>query len=360
MPQYKDEATGTWYVKCYYINYIGEKKQKFKRGFKRQKDAKEWERNFLENFQKDLDMSFPAFVNIYLEDISTRYKLSTLKSKENIIKTKILPYFNNFKISQIKATDVRRWQNQMLNYENEKGIPYSQTYLRSMHKQLSAIFNYGIKYYDLKENPCLKAGSIGEKNADEMLFWTKEEFETFITYTKDRIETYTSFEILYYTGIRVGELLSLTPSDIDLENYTLSISKSLQRYNKKDIITTPKTKKSNRIINIPTFLCNEIQTYMCHIYGLSNTDRLFPFTSRFLLREMDKYCRISGVKRIRIHDLRHSHASLLIELGFSPLLIAERLGHDKVETTINIYSHLYPNKQNEVVEKLDSLRIVSN
>ncbi len=91
---------------------------------------------------------------------------------------------------------------------------------------------------------------------------------------------------------------------------------------------------------------------MC--YGLDPNDRLFPYTMHFLHHEMEQGCKKSGVKKIRIHDLRHSHASLLVEMGFSPLLIAERLGHEHVQTTMDTYSHLYPNKQTEVAQRLDT------
>lgn len=92
---------------------------------------------------------------------------------------------------------------------------------------------------------------------------------------------------------------------------------------------------------------------MC--YGLAPNDRLFPYTMHFLHHEMKRGCKKSGVKKIRIHDLRHSHASLLVEMGFSPLLVAERLGHEHVQTTMDTYSHLYSNKQKEVAQRLDTL-----
>ena len=108
-------------------------------------------------------------------------------------------------------------------------------------------------------------------------------------------------------------------------------------------------------IPIPDGLCTCLQEYMSHCYGLQNDDRLFPYTKSFLYHEMEYGCKASGVKRIRVHDIRHSHASLLVEMGFSPLLIAERLGHEKVQTTMDTYSHLYPNKQVEVARQLDGI-----
>ena len=250
---------------------------------------------------------------------------------------------------------MRQWQNALTSYRDENGKPYAQTYLKCINNQLTAIFNYAVKYYGLKENPCHKAGSMGKKKADEMLFWTKDEFQTFIESMKDRPASYTVFMTMYYTGIREGELLALTPSDIDFEKKTLTVNKSYQRLGKEDIITTPKTPKSIRTIPIPDGLCNCLQEYMSHCYGLQKDDRLFPYTKSFLYHEMEYGCKASGVKRIRVHDIRHSHASLLVEMGFSPLLIAERLGHEKVQTTMDTYSHLYPNKQVEVARQLDGI-----
>jgi integrase len=280
---------------------------------------------------------------------------ATVANKRFLIDLKITPFFGKMPLNEIKATDIRRWQNQLTGYRDEKGEPYSQTYLKTIQNQLTAIFNYAVKYYSLKENPCHKAGSMGKKNADEMLFWTKEEFGRFIEAVMDKPASFAIYMTLYYTGMREGELLALTPADIDLDKMTIRINKSYQRLNGQDVISTPKTPKSNRIITIPTKLGDCLKDYMGQCYDLQPTDRLFPYTKYFLTHEMERGCKISGVKRIRVHDTRHSHASLLVEMGFSPLLIAERLGHERVETTMEIYSHLYPNKQTEVANRLDDL-----
>lgn len=155
--------------------------------------------------------------------------------------------------------------------------------------------------------------------------------------------------------MRIGELLALTWKDIDMDNNTISISKSYQRINREDVITKPKTPKSNRTIVIFNHLAEIIREYKSHIYKPHANDRVFQCTKHFFEHEIKRICAKSEVKKIRIHDIRHSHASLLIELGFSPLLIAERLGHENIETTLNTYSHLYPNKQVELAEKLQIL-----
>ena len=144
-------------------------------------------------------------------------------------------------------------------------------------------------------------------------------------------------------------------NDFDFDNKTVSINKNYARIKDKDVILPPKTPKSKRLITIPTFLCDIVQEYVQKLCDYDPRYRLFHISRYYLKCEMIRGCNASGVKRIRIHDLRHSHASLLIEMGFSPLLIAERLGHEKVETTLQTYSHLYPNKHSEVSDKLQEL-----
>ena len=144
----------------------------------------------------------------------------------------------------------------------------------------------------------------------------------------------------------------MTRKDIDLEKKTLTVNKSYQRLNGKDYITSPKSEKSNRTIDLPDFLSRELEDYFAMIYGCSEDTRLFPVSKSYLHHEMDRGCKESGVKRIRVHDLRHSHVAHLIELGFSPVEIADRLGHEGIAVTYN-YAHLYPSKQKELAEKLN-------
>lgn len=355
MPVYKDEKRDTWYCKFYYTDWQGLKKCKMKRGFSRQKDAKEFERTYLDRIQANPQMTVQSLVDLYLEDMKNRLRMSTMANKRQLIETKVLPYFKNMALNNIKSTTIRQWQNEII----KQG--FSETYIKSINNQLCAIFNYAVKYYGLLENPCHKAGSIGRKHAKEMQFWTKDEYIDFSNSISDKPQAHIAFQILYWCGLRLGELLALTKEDIDFEIKTININKSYQRIGKEDIITEPKTPKSNRVIAMPDFLCQELKIYMNQIYSLEKGTRIFQITKHFLHHEMTRGSKKGGIKRIRVHDIRHSHASLLIELSFSPLLIAERLGHENIETTLNTYSHLYPHKQAEVAQKLDSLGVsVSN
>ena len=355
MPVYYDENTKTWFCKFYYTDYTGTKKQKKKRGFKLQRDAKEWERNFLETKQTDPTMTFENFVKIYFEDIKPRIRKHTYDQKQYVINLKLIPYFGKLPLSEITPACIRKWQNELIEYRDENDKPYSETYLKTINNQLSAIMNYAVKFYGLKENPCRKAGSIGKSHAEEMQIWTTEEFKKFLGKISNKPQSRAGFLVLYYTGIRIGELLALEYADIDFKAHKLIINKSYQRLNGEDVITAPKTPKSVREISIPASLVEELRIYTEKLYGLHKHDRIFPFTKHFFDKEMKRGTKDGEVKKIRLHDLRHSHASLLIELGFSPLVIADRLGHEKVETTLNTYSHLYPNKRDEVVDKLQKI-----
>ena len=285
--------------------------------------------------------------------MQSRAKENTWGTKEHIIRTKLLPYFGKRKMAEIQSKEIMAWQNEMINFRDENGKPYSPVYLKTLHNQLSAIFNHAVKYYNLKTNPAAKVGNMGKAKGREMLFWTKAEYLKFAEAMMDKPLSYYAFEMLYWCGIREGELLALTPGDFDFEKQTVTISKSYQRIKGQDVVTEPKTAKSNRVIQMPVFLCEEMEDYIKSLYGVEPTDRIFTVTKSYLHREMDRGAKESGVKRIRIHDIRHSHASLLVEMGFTPLAIAERLGHEKIETTLNTYSHLYPNKQGELADKLE-------
>lgn len=353
MPAYKNKENGSWYVSAYYKNWKGEQTRKVKRGFATKRDALEWERNFLSQHSDNLDMSFENFVEIYKNDMKERLKLNTWNGKISIIEQKIMPYFKEKKMNEIKPTDVRSWQNEMMSYRNKNGEGYSQTYLKSLHNQLSAIFNHAVKYYELKNNPASKAGNMGKKESEkEMLFWTKEEYLKFADAMMDKPISYYAFEILYWCGLRIGELLALTPDDFNFEKQTIRINKSYQRIKGKDVITEPKTPKSKRTVQMPSFLSDEIHDYINSIYGLKDDMRIFPITKSYMHHEMNRGCKATGVKRIRIHDLRHSDVSLLIDKGFTAVDIANRVGHESIDITFR-YAHMFPTKQNEIAKMLD-------
>lgn len=350
MPTYYDEKTKTWYCKFYYTDYTGTKKQKKKRGFKLQREAKEWERTFLERQQGTPDMTFQTLYDLYIEDMSHRLRQNSIDGKKNVFKNRILPYFKDKPVNAITPRDIREWQNQQID------LGYSNAYLDRIQNMMTTIMNYAVTYYNLPVNPCDRAGHMG-KRTRSMKFWTLEQYNSFLPHITD-ITARTALQVLFYSGMRFGELLALTLSDLNFSKNTISITKSLQHRTNGDLITPPKTDNGIRVITMPAAIMQEVQEYTEKIYGIHPHDRIFTFTRMLIRGNMQRGSAAAEIPFIRIHDLRHSHVSLLINMGFTPHLIAERIG-DTVQMVNNTYGHLYPNKHNEVAEKLNQI-IVPN
>lgn len=197
MPATRDGKT--WRSQFYYEDWQGIRHKKNKRGFKTKAEAEEWERNFRQQQRKDLDINFENFVEIYFADVENRLRESTIKNKRYVFDLKVTPYFKKKKMCEIKTSDIRAWQNELI----KQG--YAPTYLKSINNQLAALFNYAVRYYDLKDNPCRKAGSIGKSKADDMEFWTKQEFKQFLPSMDKKPEARMAFMLLYWTGMRIGD-----------------------------------------------------------------------------------------------------------------------------------------------------------
>ena len=174
MPTYKNKERGTYYCSFYYKDWTGKRKRKKKEGFKTKREADKFEREFLVQTHQNSDMDFQTLVNIYLSDCKIKLRKTTIENKKTLITLKILPYFKNKIISQITPNDIRAWQNELQLQD------YSSTYLKTINNQLTALFNFAVKFYNLKVNPCHIVGSIGSKTTHEMKFWTPSQFNTFI------------------------------------------------------------------------------------------------------------------------------------------------------------------------------------
>lgn len=217
MPAYKDAVKGTWYVNFYCKDFYGQNVKHCKRGFKTKKEANDYIQSYLNKKEKTADMKFGEFIDIYDKDCLSRLKYHTVHNKRQIINDKILPYFKDKKINSITATDIREWQNIIMNQTDKNGKKYAQGYLRTISSQMSAIFNYAYKFYGLKENPVKKAGGMGKDKPKEVAYYTLEEYSKFSEAAMKKERSYMAFEVLYWTGIRVGELLALTPNDFDFD-----------------------------------------------------------------------------------------------------------------------------------------------
>lgn len=358
MSAYKDKKTGKWISSFRYKDWQGNIQRKLKRGFETKREALLWEQDFLIKNSGSTEMNFEQFCEVYINDISPRLKPDTLDMKKSIIFKRIVPYFRNKKMSEITPQDVIKWQNEMMAItKNDKA--YSKSYLKTIHNQLTAIFNFAVRFYGLSDNPARKAGNMGSESEIKMQFFTKEEFDLFIEEMLEKPVSFYIFETLYYAGLRLGELLALTRKDINFVNKTISVNKTYYKLNGEEYITTPKTPQSYRDIVIPDFLVEELKDYIKTLDNLKDDDRIFPVSKGYVEHEMKRGCKAAGLKRIRVHDLRHSHVSLLINLGFSAVSIAERTGHKSIDITYR-YSHMFPTVQSDMASMLNNMKGDSN
>lgn len=348
MPAYKDEVKSTWYVQFYYQDWQGKNVKKRKRGFKTKREALAWESEFKNSVDVNMNITLAEFVEIYFQDKSGELKERSIKNKRYMLERHVIPYLGKRRMDEITPSDVINWQKVM----REKG--YKPTYLRMVNNQLVALFTHAHNIYNLENSPCKKVKKMGKSDADKLSFWTKQDFDLFMATVDKRDRYYLIFMILFWTGCREGELLALTLNDIDFERNTINIDKTYFRSGGKDIITTPKTEGSVRVITIPQFLKEELEKYVSQLFDYPKDERLFPITARAVQKKLKAQIEKAGVPAIRVHDFRHSHVAFLINEGVQPLLIKERLGHKDIRITMNTYGHLYPNQQKSVADLLDS------
>lgn len=351
MSVYKDTKRNTWYCQFYYTDWKGDRKQKRKRGFLKKREAQEFERKFLEHFSTAPDITFKSLADKYYEYVKHRRKESTLYNLRGHIDKHYLPFFEKLKIVEITSEYIAKWQNSLI-LSN-----YKRSYIKTLTSQLSSIFEHAVRHCGLKENPCRNLDPLKDKDSKKFQIWTEEEFHEFynlLSNTRQKI----MFETLFYTGMRKGELMALTEEDLyyDQQNacYMISITKTYSTVGNKKMITTPKTKKAVRDISISDFLYFDLMAYIKRVPGMKPTDRIFPVNSTYLNDAMiSMYKKHPEIRQIKVHDLRHSHASMLIHMKVDIATLSYRLGHENISTTLDTYSHMYGNSQKDVADQLE-------
>ena len=342
MPAYKNDA-GRWYCAFYYKDWTGKRKKKKKEGFPTKREALEWERRYIEEQEGAPTMSFEALYGLYKNDCTCHLKKSTMISKFAMIDKHILPRFRQLCITEITPATVRAWQTEVL------GKGYSQSYCYSLHRQLSAILNFACRYYGLPTNPAARAGSIG-RNEVHQAFWTLDDFHRFAMTLREPAQIML-FYLLFWTGCRIGEVLALTWDDVDAD--AIHISKTMSRLRGAPYILAPKTRERVRTVPLRAFISSMLTDYKQ--LTVDTGPELFQIASSAAARLLARHAKQAGLERIRIHDLRHSHASMLIQAGVPAIAIAERLGHKNAQTTLRVYAHLYQSTKDEVVSVLEKI-----
>lgn len=347
MAIYKDKKRGTWYYSVYVDLSNGEQKRFMKRGFKTKKAARDAEIDFLYNFEveDEENLKFHELVEHYLKWYKVRRKVSSYRKVESMIRVRILPFFNKKEIKNITRKDVMNFHDKLL-------ADFSVSGAKRTHATLSAIFNFAIKKEYLTINVAREVGNIDVRESKKMEFWTLEEFKKFISVVDDLMYR-AFFMTLYFSGMRKGEQLALTWSDIDFDNNTINIDKTTYFRN----VTAPKTESSIRKLKMPQHTMKLIRELKIQRPVESDFVVFGEAYSHLSETTIDvrysEYVKKAGVKRIRLHDFRHSHASYLINQGNDIQIVSKRLGHKNTSTTYDVYAHLYPNAEDEAIKNME-------
>ena len=358
----KKADNGTYYFRANlgYNPITGKQIQKYRSGFQTKKEAREEYSKLVltstaELTEKKKTISFQQFIEeTYLPWYKTQVKESTYLNRRSTIQ-KHFSYFYKMATDEIEPINVQNWQ-------LELAKEFSPNYIRIVQGMLSIAFDRAIVLGIAKKNPPRMVGNIKSKKT-KVDFWTLEEFQKVISllYKGDYYEHYLfiSFWLLFMTGMRIGEAAALQWSDIDFETGLSNINKTLYYKSMDEYkFVDPKTQASVRTIYIDADTIRELKAWravqqkVLKGCGFILSYSGIPTSKHTLPRALEKLAGLAGVHRIKIHSLRHSHASLLISMGENPLLIKERLGHEKIQTTLGTYGHLYPNTNLEVANKL--------
>ncbi|MCL2474915.1 MAG: site-specific integrase [Chloroflexi bacterium] len=350
----KDNKTGLWSVR-YWVDGLEGRKQRRKSGFSTKIEAQRYHAAVMieSSESTDISMTLDTLFDLYLKHSVGRIKNSTRDTFTRDYNAYIKSYFGSKKVVKITTKDIRQWQTHLISKE------LSHTYVVKIQRIFSIIINFGIKYYDLDSNPIKKCDLPRDTSPHkEMDFWTEDEFKRFIE-SVDELLWRSFFSFLYLTGCRRGEALAITWQDIN--NGAVKIHKHV---NTKGVdgyeITSPKNPSSVRTVLLPDTLVAHLAAFKkeCEqIDGWSEGAFVFgvhrPLALSIIQRKLTSYAQKAGVKRIRVHDLRHSHASLLIHKGCNILVVAQRLGHTDINRTLNTYSHLYPSAQKDILNLIN-------
>lgn len=341
MSVHKDERkTGTWFAHIRYTDWTGQRRQHRKRGFPTKREALEYERNFLSK-QSCTGLTMKALYDLYMEDLAHRLtKTSSLVTIRYRL-DKAMRYLQDLKVEQVTPQIIRKIQ------YNLKEAGFSNWTVKSAISTLSSMFNYGIKYMGLSSNPCHIAGSVLKAEYREMTIWTEDEFEQFRAAVNPNFITL--FSVLFYTGLRIGELLALTWADID--GNILHITKTYD--SQTGGVTTPKTPNAVRDITIPDFI---VDLLAIRPLTYSPDDRVFPRAPSTIRYTLIKGAQKADIPVIRVHDLRHSHASNLIAAGVPITAVSRRLGHANPNITLQVYAHALQNDDANIARLLDEKR----
>lgn len=361
-----------------YLDPVSNKyKNTCKRGFKLKREAKSWMNNELPAIIARLEQKKKSIDTMTMEDLIEEYcqykkihvRITTFETKENIIKTKILPYFKDKYVVDIEPIDIINWQIEMSKpikkvkkvatdrNGTKKPITennyYSETYLRTINTQLNCIFNYATRVRRLPQSPCKGIERLGDKKAPEREIWTPEEFNRFIETQEDKPSLYYAYRTLFWTGMRESELLGIHYKNVDFEKNIIYVKEAYHKVKDK-IDKKAKTATSYRAVRVPKDIMNELMEYTDGIYGLNSNTRIFENSKKELLNNLKKGSEIAGLHYITVHCLRHSYISMCVQNGLPFTTIKEQVGHSEYLQTLH-YSHSYKDASDHLAHTIENI-----
>lgn len=351
MSVYKDKNTNTWYFSVRFKDYTGKQKQTTRRGFKLKRDAEQAQAEFLAARQFDDKTTFKQAADAYIAEITPQRKMATIDSYTYWL-DHAMTVFHDMPLASIDSRMILEWYNGIISKYSQKTAVLIDTHFRTFYR-------YGIRRLGIDD--ALQYLPPRRRQIEKKVkFWTIDQYKRFRSVVDDSFYL-AIFDLLYYSGIRIGELCGLTIADVDLEAAEISINRtrSVSNYG-VEYVNSPKTGGGLRSVIIPGFVRDELADVISKLYKPASNSWLFDVSQKNIRRYFARYTEAAGLPAIHVHDLRHSHASLLIYLNFSPVAIAARLGHDDVKQTLNTYSHMYPNQQADMAEKLALVHFESN
>lgn len=365
-------ANGSYYFRASYIDqFNGKRIRKYQTGFKTKKEALKKEQEFISK------SSVIAIKDLYLEDVMNDYlahrkpyiQITSYNNIQRICKTYIIPHFTRKKIHEITKLDCRQFVGKIAEIDRKTKTK------NDIITALKSLFNHAEEYFELKSNPTRIIKRLPNNSEDRFTsnVWTTEEFNLFIS-SFDMLDTEekrwaTFFTVAFWTGARRGEILALQFSDVDFVKKSISINKSVtqKRKGQGPILKSTKTKSSVRTVSLDDKTFEMIQNeYLSRrrVQGFNKDQFIFsrmdnpynPFADTTIENRKNKVAKENNLKKIRFHDFRHSHASVLIASGVDIVVVSARLGHSSTDLTYNIYVHLLPSAERRALETINSIR----
>lgn len=358
MPAYKDKNTGKWYCQFYYHDWTGKNRHKVKRGFNRKKDAEQWELEFLNTHQTN-DISLKQMLDEFLVHIDTKVALKIIKpttayNYKCAISFYVIPYFPiSLKLSAITPKTINTWLITLSNTTSHMKKRLNNNTILLARRILSQAFDFAVKNQYISENPVKKSESLKSTTATKKI-WTLEEYQRFYD-TIDKPAHRIIYNLMFFCGLRIGEVLALSVQDFNRDTKSIHIKKTIMRIGYEVYVGPAKSAYSIRELMLPNYIYNQLCQWIDSMYKPKKTDRLFPLSVTSIYHMLKRRIEKLNLPVISLHGFRHSNASMLYNLTKDITLVSHNLGHKNPHITWSVYSHMIPGEDKNAAALIEAL-----